>query len=305
MRVLCDGAYRLEVGREILDPAGVSLEESAPPWAGDDVVGLVSWEPVTADDLARLPALRVVATYSVGFDHIDVQAATERGVWVCHVPDYCVEEMADHALALLLGLMRGVTELDRSVRDGRWDHAAAGTLRRASDVRLGIVGLGRIGRALARRALALGVAVWGHDPWLTDDEIRGIGATPAEFDELLRACNALSLHAPLTPDTEGLIGRRELALLPEGSYLVNVARGALVDVDAVVDALARGHLAGAALDVIAEHPPPQAPRLVVTPHAGWYSPEAEAALYRRAAASVLGVLEGRHPAGAVNNPDGA
>jgi len=304
-RVLCDGSFPLGVGRDVLGPAGIEIASSAPPWSGDDVGGLLSWEPVTAADLARLPALRVVATHSVGYDHIDVVEATRRGVWVCHVPDYCVDEMADHALALLLGLVRGVTELDRSVRDGRWDHAAAGELRRATDVRLGVVGLGRIGRALASRALALGMEVWAHDPALPDDELRAAGVRPASYDELLRSCTAISLHAPLTPETHELLGRRELALMPRGAYVVNVARGALVDVDALLEALADGHLAGAALDVTARHPPPQAPRLVVTPHAGWYSPASEAALYRRAATSVLDAIEGRRPDGALNEPHAA
>ena len=148
-RVLCDGSFPLERVRELLDGSGPSVETSGPPWTGDDVVGLLSFEPVTAEDIARLPGLRVIATPSVGFDHLDVEAATSRGVWVCNVPDYCVDEMADHALALLLALVRGVVELDRSVRDGEWNYSAAGPLRRIADIRLGIVGFGRIGRALA------------------------------------------------------------------------------------------------------------------------------------------------------------
>lgn len=306
-RVLCDPSVPLEAARGVLAGLDVSVESSAPPWAGDDVVGLVSWEPVTASDIGRLPSLRVIATPSVGVDHVDVAAATERGVWVCNVPDYCVDEMADHALALLLGLVRGVVELDRSVRDGMWDSKAAGPLRRVSDIRLGVIGYGRIGRALASRAQALGMDVCAHDPLVSDDEIAAAGVRPATLDDLLGSSTAVSLHAPLTPETRELLGRRELELLPDGAYVVNVSRGGLVDTDALVDALERGRLGGVALDVLEVEPPsgespaPAAPRLVVTPHAGWWSEQAEEAVFRRAAESVREVLEGGRPKDAVND----
>jgi D-3-phosphoglycerate dehydrogenase len=298
-RVLCDRSLSLELVREVLDGSGVEVEQSGPPWSGDDVVGLLSWAPVTAADLERLPALRVVATPSVGYDHVDVEAASARGVAVSNVPDYCVEEMADSALALLLALVRGVVELDRSVAAGRWDAYEAGPLRRLRDLRLGVIGFGRIGRAVAARALALGVEVWASDPLVPQEAIERAGVRAAALEGLLPACNAVSLHAPLTPETQGLIGARELALLPRGSYLVNVARGALVDEEAVVAALGSGRLAGAALDTLAVEPPaeaPRAPRLVVTPHAAWYSPEAEERAQREAAEAVLEVLAGRTPA---------
>ena len=279
---------------------------SSPPWSGDDVVGLVSWAPVTAADLDRLVALRVIATPSVGVDHVDVEAATLRGVWVCHVPDYCVDEMADHALALVLALVRGVVELDRSVRAGAWSARAAGELRRVSDVRLGVIGFGRIGRALARRAQALGMDVAAHDPLVSDSEIASEGARPLGLDELLRTSMAISVHVPLTAETRGLIATRELALLPEGAFVVNVSRGGLVDVPALLEALESGRLGGVALDVLEVEPPtptspaPSAPGLIVNPHAGWYSELAEELANRRAAESVLDVLEGRPPRNAVN-----
>ena len=307
-RVLCDSSFPLERVREILGGAGVEVETSSPPWSGDDVVGLLSFEPVTADDVARLPGLRVLATPSVGFDHLDVEAATGRGIWVCNVPDYCVEEMADHTLALLLSLVRGVVELDRSVRAGLWDYEAAGPLRRISDVRLGVIGLGRIGRSVAARALALGMEVGAHDPLVAGEQIAAAGARPLALDELLRVSTAISLHAPLTAETRGLVGRDELALLPAGAYVVNAARAELMDTAALLEALAEGRLGGVALDVLDVEPPsadapaPAAPRLVVNPHAGWYSEEAEEAVTRRAAESVRDVLEDRRPQGAVNDP---
>jgi D-3-phosphoglycerate dehydrogenase len=302
-RVLCDASFPLELVRELLP---VEAERAGPPWSGGDVVGLLSFEPVTADDLARLPELRVIATPSVGFDHLDVDAATRRGVWVCNVPDYCVDEMADHALALLLALVRGVVELDRNVRGGVWDHEIAGPLRRIADVRLGVIGFGRIGRALAARARALGMDVTAYDPLVSDHEIAAAEVRPATLDELLTGCDAISVHAPLTPETRGLIGAEEVARLPTGALVVNASRAGLVDTDALLRALDDGHLAGVALDVLDVEPPtagapaPAAPRLVVNPHAGWYSEEAQEAALRRAIHSVLDVLEAREPRGAIN-----
>jgi D-3-phosphoglycerate dehydrogenase len=303
-RVLCDPSVPLDRIRAVLRENDV--ERGEPPWSGDDVVGLVSFATVTADDLERLPSLLVVATPSVGFDHLDVDAATERGVWICNVPDYCVEEMADHALALLFALVRGVVELDRSVRAGAWSHEAAGLLRRASDVRLGVVGFGRIGRALATRARALGMDVLAHDPLVPDEAIRSAGVRPAALAELLRSSTAISIHAPLTPQTRGLVGRRELELLSDGAYVVNVSRASLLDTGAALELLDEGRLGGVALDVLDVEPPsheapaPTARRLVVTPHAGWYSEQAEEAALRRAAEAVRDALAGRRPTDAVN-----
>jgi D-3-phosphoglycerate dehydrogenase len=306
-RVLADPSFRREQVQADLDRLDVVVETSSSPWSGGDVVGLLSFEPVTAGDFSALPSLRVVATPSVGFDHVDVAAATAHGVWVCNVPDYCVEEMADHTLALLLALARGVVELDRSVRDGGWNHRAAGRLVRAADIRLGIVGFGRIGRAVAARALALGMDVAACDPLVDADLIAAAGARPTSLDELLRSCTAVTVHAPLTPETHHLLGASELALLPEGAYVVNVARSGLVDSEALLAALANGHLGGVALDVLDVEPPdasdpaPQAPRLIVNPHAGWYSEEAGEVAPRRATEAVRDVLEGRVPASAVND----
>jgi D-3-phosphoglycerate dehydrogenase len=307
-RVLCDPTFPLEQAREVLAGSDVAVELSAPPWAGKDVVGLLSFVPVTADDVDRLGGLRVISTPSVGYEHVDVEAATRRGVWVCNVPDYCIDEMADHTIALLLALVRGVVELDRSVRSGVWSHTAAGPLQRIADVRLGVIGLGRIGRAVAARARALGMEVSAHDPFLSEAEIAAEGVRPAPLDDLLRTSTAVSLHAPLSDETQGLIGARELELLPEGAFVLNVSRAGLVDTEALLDALRAGRLGGVALDVLEVEPPvpaapaPEAERLIVNPHAGWYSERAEETVFRRAAESVRDVLAGERPRNAVNTP---
>jgi len=308
--VVGDGFYDPERVRELLAGTGVTVDEEREPWGGSDVVGLLvgTDTEVRAADLDRLPALRVVATCSVGFDHLDVGEAERRGVWVCNVPDYCVEEVADHALALVLSLLRGVVTLDRDVRAGGWNWTAAGELRRIRGTRLGVVGLGRTGRALVERGVALGFEVWGTDPALVDDEIAAAGARPAPLGELLAVCDAVSLHVALSPETERLIGEQELALMPDGAVLVDTARPQLVELDALRRELESGRLGGAALDVLpvepptAEHPAPAWPRLIVTPHVAWYSAEAEEACVTRPVLSVRAVLEGREPEGAVNRP---
>lgn len=308
-RVLLDAPpFSLADVRVLLAGAGVAVEAPPRPWAGDDVVGLLVWGPLEEPDFARLPRLRVVASCGVGYDHVDLEAAARRGVWVCNVPDYCVEEMADSTLALLLALLRGVVPLDRSVRAGAWNDHAAGPLRRIASTRLGVIGFGRIGRALARRAGLLGFEVWATDPLVPPATMRAAGVRPAPLDELLASCMAFSLHVPLNAQTEGLIGERELRLMPRGSFLVNTARARLLDWGAFLAALESGQLAGAAVDVLPVEPPtpqepaPELPTLVVTPHAAWYSPEAEREVYRRAVLAVRAVLEGRAPECAVVGP---
>jgi D-3-phosphoglycerate dehydrogenase / 2-oxoglutarate reductase len=307
MRVLVvDPAYSLDNVWGIIGDL-CEVEAATAPWEGDDVFGLLTGPdfPVGEEELARLPALKVVATCSVGYDHIDLAAAARRGIWVCNLPDYCVEEMADSSLALLLALLRGVVALDRSVRAGGWDHTAGGPLRTLRGTKLAVIGFGRIGRAVAARALALGLEVWAVDPHVPVEEIAGNGVRPATLDEALESCEAFSLHTVLTTETRGLIGANELARMPRGSFLVDTSRAALVDFDAVLAALDSGQLAGAAFDVLPvepprpDAPPPERPTLIVNPHAAWYSPATELEAYRRPAVAVREALEGRRPADAL------
>ena len=307
MRVLVvDPAYSLEEVRGIVGD-GVQVADAVAPWEGEDVVGLLTGPdfPVGEEELSRLPGLKVVATCSVGYDHVDLEAAAARGIWVCNVPDYCVEEMADSSLALLLSLLRGVVTLDRSVRAGGWDHTVGGPLPTFRGTRLAVIGFGRIGREVAKRALALGFEVWAVDPQVSDGDVRAAGVRPATLDEALASCTAFTLHALLTPETRGLIGVDELARMPRGAFLVDTARAALVDFEAVLAALESWQLAGAAFDVLPVEPPtsetpaPQHPRLIVNPHAAWYSPATEHEAYRRPVVAVREALEGRRPADAL------
>ena len=268
---------------------------------------LTCWAPVSAAAIALSPGLRVVARLGVGLDNIAVDEATERGVWVTNVPDYCVEEVSDHAVGMVLAWTRGLVALDRAVRAGTWDPAAA-RLRRLSELTCGVVGYGRIGRATVRKLAAFGPRILVSDPML------GAQASgdfePVGLDELLVRSDVVILHAPLTEKTRHLIGAAQLALMPRGALLVNVSRGALVATGALIAALDDGGLGGVALDVIESEPDvPDAlrghPNVILTPHVAFSSDASVVELRRRAAEEVVRVLRGESPSHPCNRPAGA
>jgi D-3-phosphoglycerate dehydrogenase / 2-oxoglutarate reductase len=273
--------------------------------SGPDVVAvLVAPEiPVGRAELERLPNLRIAATTSTGFDHLDLDAIAAAGAWATHCPGYCDEEVADHAIAFALALLRGLVELNRTAREGVWDQTPAPPRRIAGSV-LGIVGLGRIGREVARRAAALGMEVVATDPLVHD----GGRTELVTLDELLERAEVITLHALLTPATRAMIGAREFERMRPGAYLINCARAALVDHQALGQAMRSGRLGGCALDVLPREPPSGDepafgwPRTVITPHSAWYSTASATAPYRMAAEAVAAVLEGRDPHGLLARP---
>lgn len=283
--------------REVLEPAGVELVHGH--HADADVL-CVQYAVVDGALLDRTPRCRGVVRYGVGYDTVDVEAATARGIWVVNVPDYGTAEVADHALALILALLRGVPWLERSVRAGEWDYEAGGELRRLSALTLGVVGCGRIGGAVIERATAFGFTVLGAD-------IRDVVPPPAErvaLDELLERSDVVTLHAPLDETTRHLVDPRRLR---PGAFLVNTARGGLLDGDAVLAALREGTLAGAALDVLEVEPPADLelvrhPRVTATPHTAWYSRESMRQLKAEVAREALRLLRGERPRSPVNDP---
>jgi D-3-phosphoglycerate dehydrogenase len=299
--------------RAVLDGHDVELRvldcrtpEEVAGQAGDADVLINQYVPITGAVLDALPRCRLVVRYGVGVDNVDVEAATGRGVWVANVPDYGRDEVADHTLALALSLLRGVVVLDRSVRAGVWDLEAAPPLRRLSTLTWGVVGCGAIGRGVAGRAAGLGMRVLGHDlPGVPSEApIERVG-----LEELLAGADVVSLHAALTPASHHLIGAGALARMRPTAFLVNTARGGLVDAAALLAVLEAGELAGAALDVLEGEPPDELgwrlarhPRVVATPHAAWYSEEAFHTLKSEVAREALRVLEGGEPRSPVNSP---
>ena len=304
------------VERQILGAAGITLAAGPADAASASAIeGLVAshrpdailtcWAPVSAAAIAASPGLRVVARMGVGLDNIDVDAATRHGVLVTNVPDYCVEEVSDHAVALVLAWTRGIALADRQVRAGRWDPAGS-RLRRLSALTCGVIGYGRIGRRTARKIAAFGTRVLAHDPHPPADSAE---VQFTALDELLARSDAVIVHAPLTQATHHLLGARELSLMPRGSLLVNVSRGGLVDTAALAGALASGHLSGAGLDVIEGEPavPPELlehPGVVITPHIAFSSDASVLDLRRGAAEEVVRVLEGQAPRFPCNVPQG-
>jgi D-3-phosphoglycerate dehydrogenase / 2-oxoglutarate reductase len=299
--------------RSVLDGHDVELRvlqcrtpEEVAAQAGDADVLINQYVPITAEALDALPRCRLVVRYGVGVENVDVEAAAARGVWVANVPDYGRDEVADHTLALALAVLRGVVALDRSVREGTWDLEAARPLRRLSTLTYGVVGCGAIGTAVAGRAAGLGMRVLGYDV----PQVRS--APPIErvpMEALLTSSDVVSLHAALTPDTHHLIGAAALGRMRPSAFLVNTARGGLVDAAALLAALDAGELAGAALDVLEGEPPDELgwrlarhPKVVMTPHAAWYSEEAFHTLKTEVAREALRVLEGGRPRSPVNAP---
>ncbi|WP_315638189.1 MULTISPECIES: C-terminal binding protein [Microbacterium] len=270
--------------------------------AGADAI-VVQYAPITARVLDALPGLRAIGRYGVGVDTIDVAAATARGVAVCNVPDYGTEDVSDHAIALALSLVRGVTELDRRTRAGSYGLSEVKPLHRISALTFGVVGVGRIGTATARKAAALGFSVLGHDPRPDTrvGDVRLVG-----FHELLREADVVSLHVPLDERTRHLIDDGALSQMKPGAVLVNTCRGGVVDTEALVRALRSGRVKAAALDVFEQEPLPrtsallQVPSVVVTPHTAWYSEESESELKRRAIENVVDYCAGRDPRDLLN-----
>ncbi len=269
---------------------------------------LVQWAPVSANVIAGLSNCKLISRYGIGFDMIDVAEATRRGIPVSNVPDYCIEEVATHTIALLLSLSRRIIPLVDSVRAGQWNAAAAAQpLKNLGGQTLGLLSFGRIARLVARRAVALGLRVITCDPYLTPEAVASEGVELVRFEELLSRADYLSLHTPLTGATHHIIDRAALKMMQPTAYLINTARGPLIDSQALSESLKAGELAGAALDVLDQEPPTpdhpllHLPNVLVTPHAAWYSEAALPALRRGAAEEVARALRGE-PLHAVVNP---
>jgi lactate dehydrogenase-like 2-hydroxyacid dehydrogenase len=271
-------------------------------WTAAD--GLVVYLDVPVDEtlLARVPNCRIIVRAGVGFDHIDLDAAGARGIAVCNVPDYGTTEVADHAIALMLGLARGLVSYHQRLLadpDAGWHWSGAPLVRRLRGARFGVVGLGRIGTAAARRAAGLDMEVWFHDPYVPDGLDLALGyRRAASLEELLASVDVVSLHCPLNAETTHLIDEAALAALKPGALLINTARGGLIDLAALEQALREGRIDGVGLDVLPKEPPEpehsliqafrrREPwldgRLLLTPHAAWFSPAGRTDLRRKSA----------------------
>jgi D-3-phosphoglycerate dehydrogenase len=261
---------------------------------------------VTADLIQRAERLKVIGRAGVGVDNVDVQAATKRGVLVVNAPQSTVVSAAEHTIGLLLAVARSIPQAHAAVKQGRWERSRFGGIELAEKT-LGLIGFGRIGQQVARRARGLSMHVVAFDPFVSAERMRELGIEPARtLEEVLAAADFLSLHSTLTAETQGLIGRREIALMKDGVRIVNVARGELIDHEALVEALRSGKVAGAALDVFAQEPYTgpllELDNVILTPHLGASTREAQDRAGLIVAEQVEAALEGRVATNAVNVP---
>jgi D-3-phosphoglycerate dehydrogenase len=282
-----------------------TAEEFLPQAADCDALLNTYAGPITAEVMAEMPRCRIIARYGIGVDTIDLDAATRTGIIVTNNPAYCIEEVAEHTMALLLACARKTAFYDRLVRAGRWEVPPGKPMNRLAGSTLALVGFGNIARQVALRAAAFGMRVLYSDPFVNEGQF-AVPGKRVELDVALREADFVSLHAPLTPGTRGMIKDATLALMRAGAWLINCGRGPLVDTEALVRALDGKKIAGCALDTVDPEPLPEAHPLrgrdnvIVTPHAAWYSEQAMRGLQAGAPAEVRRVLVGEWPVNVVN-----
>ncbi|MEM3693361.1 MAG: phosphoglycerate dehydrogenase [Candidatus Bathyarchaeia archaeon] len=262
-------------------------------------------DPFTAKVITSARNLKIIARDGVGLDRVDLEAATKAGIVVTIAPTVC-ESVADLAFGLILCVMRRILIADRGVRFQEWNLRRKFVGRDVHGATLGIIGLGRVGSGVAKRASGFKMRILGYDPYVNPERMRELGVEPSDLDTLLRESDVVTIHTPLTEETRGLIGAREIGLMKDGSYLINTARGAIVDEKALYEALRTGKLAGAGLDVLTVEPPtPENPLLklenvVLTPHIGNDTVEAFRRLSLQVAEDIIRVLDGKPPLNPVN-----
>jgi len=280
----------------------------------DALIGVATYQPFSRKVIEALPKCRFIMSMGIGFDKLDVQAASDHGVLAANVPDYCFEEMSDHAMALILACTRKIIKLDKTVKDGGWKAEADPdiqrniwpTMARLKGQTLGLVGLGRIARALLPKAKGFGMRIIAYDPYLASGVFESLGVEPAGLDELLAQSDIISLHSPLTPETRHLLGAEQFQKMKPSAFLVNTARGGLIDQSALYQALVDGKLAGAALDVTdpepmkTDDPLLSLENVIVTAHSAHASIPAFIELLTRPGQEVARVLNGEWPVGLLN-----
>jgi D-3-phosphoglycerate dehydrogenase / 2-oxoglutarate reductase len=288
-----------------LDPE-LQLARSAAPEdilavARDADAVIVCYAKLTGEILRQLTRCKVIARTGLGVDNIDLPVAKERGITVTYVPDYCLHEVSDHTIALLLALARKIPFANKLVQSGRWELPPIVPIRRLTGQVLGLIGFGNIPRRVAPKAQAFGLKVVTYDPYVAQEQLTKAGVEGVSFDRLLEVSDFISVHAPLTPETRGLLNAAAFAKVKKGVLVINTARGPLIDEAALVAALDAEQVGGAALDVVAVEPlPKDSPLLgrdnvILTPHTAFYSVEALAELQRKAATDVARVLNGEPP----------
>jgi D-3-phosphoglycerate dehydrogenase / 2-oxoglutarate reductase len=295
-----------------LDPAKAALAKLDPTFrmskssGADDILAvakdadaiLVTYAKLSGELIRQLTRCKAIGRFGLGVDNIDLPAAKEKGIAVNYVPDYCIREVSDHAMALLLALIRKVPLSNKLVQSGRWEMPAVVPIRRIEGTVLGLVGFGNIPRLVAPKAQAFGIKVIAYDPYAKADLFKAINVESVDFDTLLKTSDYISVHAPLLPATRGLMNAAAFSKMKKGAYLINTARGPLIDEPALIAALDAGQIGGAGLDVVASEPLAKDSALlsrdnvIISPHTAFYSIEALDELQSKCASDVARVLGG-------------
>jgi D-3-phosphoglycerate dehydrogenase / 2-oxoglutarate reductase len=280
---------------------------------GDADVLVVNMVKINREVIQDLRSCKLIIRHGVGYDNIDVTAATEHGIQVCYVPDYCREEVAEQAMMLLLLCRRKFTKqqesLEVSVKKGQWDFSSVGTIRRFSGTKAGVVGCGRIGSLVVGMLRGFGIEVMVHDPYLNDRRQAELGIHCMPLEEVLREADMVTIHPALTHETKYMMGERELRMMKPTAILVNTARGAIVNAEALARACKEGWIAGAGIDVFEKEPPEDGfalrgiPNVILTPHLAWYSEDAGLSIREKIMEDIRRFLEGRPPRFPINSVD--
>lgn len=294
-------------GFTLVDAQASSAEEVIRACAEADAV-INQYQQLDAEVISRLDRCRIISRYGIGLNTIDVPAATAAGIAVANVPDGSLDDVSDHTIALMLALSRGVAAYDRSIRTGEWSYRAAGPLFRLRGSTLGLVGFGQIPRRVAAKAAPFGLRVVAYDPFASEQDARDLGVELVTLDDLYSRSDVISVHVPLTQETQGLIDAQAFARMRPTALLVNTSRGPVVDESALIAALERRGIAGAGLDVFGvepldvDSPLRRSDRVVLTPHAAWYSEDSEVEIRTKTAQNVVLALQGAPVPYQVNTP---
>ena len=302
----------LDPARAVLYKIGAQLSLAEEPKAEailrvarDADALLATYAKITAEMIRQMTRCRIISRFGIGVDNVDIPAATERGIVVTKVPDYCIDEVSDHTMALLLSAVRKIPFANSLVHAGKWEMPAVVPIHRLRGTVLGLVGFGRIPQVVAPKAKSFGMRVVSFDPYIPREVFEHAGVQSVEFGELLKLSDYISIHSPLLPETQGLFNAAIFRQMKPSAYLINTARGPIVDETALAHALDAGQLAGAALDVMPKEPPTDSPlfgrpNVIITPHTSFYSDESLVDLQTKAAEEVVRVLKGEAPKNPVN-----
>ena len=288
------------IGAELILAADDS-PESIVAVAKDADAMVVVYAEITADIINRLEKCKVIVRTGIGVNNVNVEAATQKGIYVAYVPDYCWDEVSDHAIALAFSLARKTALLDKTVKSGTWDITVAKPMFRLRGQTFGLVGLGNIAKVAAQKAKAFGFNVIAMDPFISQEDADPLGVKMVEFDQLLRESDFISIHCPLVDATHHLFNEEAFEKMKNTAFLVNTSRGPVVDTKALVAALKSGQIAGAGLDVLEEAPPDPDDELlkldnvILTPHTGFYSDQSSDDLRKFSLQEVVRVLKGEKP----------